>query len=76
MFFILNLYKPILYGFFEIIFNYNFYALIGIGIKILVKKNGKFSGTCASQNPMLNQEGEACGLCGAKPEEQCKNNEN
>ena len=51
-------------------------SLIGIGIKILVKKNGKFSGTCASQNPMLNQEGEACGLCGAKPEEQCKNNEN
>ena len=26
--------------------------------------------------PMLNQEGEACGLCGAKPDEQCKNNEN
>ena len=51
-------------------------SLIGIGIKILVKKNGKFSGTCASQNPMLNQEGEACGLCGAKPDEQCKNNEN
>ena len=39
-------------------------SLIGIGIKILVKKNGKFSGTCASQNPILNQ-GEACGLCGA-----------
>ena len=45
----------------------------GIGIKILLKKNGKFSGTCASQSPFLNKEGEACGLCGASPEEKCKN---
>lgn len=44
----------------------------GIAIKILVKKNGKFAGTCASNNPMLNEEGEACSLCGALPEEQCK----
>ena len=73
MFFILNLYKPILYGFFEIIFNYNFYALIGIGIKILVKKNGKFSGTCASNNPFLNDESKPCGICGKLPEEnECK----
>ena len=45
----------------------------GIAIKILVKKGGKFSGTCASQNPLLNKEGEACGLCGALPQEKCKN---
>jgi len=45
----------------------------GIAIKILVKKDGKFAGTCASNNPYLNKEGEACGLCGATPEEQCKN---
>lgn len=45
----------------------------GIAIKILVKKDGKFAGTCASQNPFLNKEGEACSLCGAKPEEQCRN---
>ena len=45
----------------------------GIGIKILIKKNGRFSGTCASQNPLLNTEGESCGICGAKPEEKCKN---
>ena len=50
-------------------------AFAGIGIKILLKKNGKFSGTCASQNPLLNKEGEACGFCGALPEEQCKNEE-
>jgi rRNA maturation endonuclease Nob1 len=47
-------------------------AFAGIAIKILVKKNGKFSGTCASNNPMVNAEGEACGICGAKPEEKCK----
>ena len=50
-------------------------AFAGIAIKILLKKNGKFSGTCASQNPLLNKEGEACGLCGALPEEKCKNEE-
>ena len=50
-------------------------AFAGIAIKILLKKNGKFSGTCASQNPLVNKEGEACGLCGALPEEKCKNEE-
>lgn len=47
-------------------------AVAGIAIKILVKKNGEFAGTCASKNPMLNQEGEACSFCGALPEEKCK----
>jgi hypothetical protein len=49
-------------------------AFAGIAIKILVKKDGKFAGTCASNNPMLQEEGASCGLCGARPEEQCKNN--
>lgn len=48
-------------------------AFIGIAIKIWSKKDGKFAGTCASNNPMLNKDGESCGLCGAKPDEQCKN---
>ena len=48
-------------------------VFIAIGIKILFKKNGKFAGTCASQNPLTNNEGESCGLCGAKPEERCAN---
>lgn len=39
-------------------------AIAGIAIKIWAKKDGKFAGTCASQNPMLNKEGEACGFCG------------
>ena len=51
------------------------FVFAGVGIKILLKKNGKFSGTCASQSPFLNKEGEACGICGAKPEEKCKNEE-
>ena len=32
------------------------FVFSGIGIKILLKKNGKFSGTCASQSPFLNKE--------------------
>ena len=51
------------------------FAFAGVGIKILLKKNGKFSGTCASQSPFLNKEGEVCGVCGAMPEEKCKNEE-
>lgn len=41
----------------------------GIAIKIWAKKDGKFSGTCASQNPHLNKTGEPCGFCGRLPEE-------
>jgi len=47
-------------------------AFAGIAIKIWSKKDGKFAGTCASNNPMLRDEGVSCGVCGAKPEEQCK----
>ena len=47
-------------------------AFAGIAIKILFKKNGEFAGTCASNNPLLNKEGESCGICGARPDEKCK----
>jgi len=47
-------------------------AFAGIAVKILLKKNGKFAGTCASNNPMLNEDGQACSFCGAKPDEMCK----
>lgn len=50
-------------------------GIAGIAIKILFKKNGEFSGTCASNNPMLNKDGEPCGFCGALPAEQCKKEE-
>jgi hypothetical protein len=71
-------YKLIAMNFSQIFFITVFmlaFVFAGIGIKILFKKNGKFSGTCASQSPFLNKEGEACGICGAKPEEKCKNEE-
>jgi hypothetical protein len=49
-------------------------AFGGIAIKIWGKKDGKFAGTCASQSPFLNKEGESCSFCGRTPEEQkaCK----
>ena len=65
--------------FFQLFLISIFFLLIvfaGIGIKILVKKNGEFSGTCASQNPFLNKEGENCSFCGAEANDKCKNLEN
>lgn len=50
-------------------------AFAGIAIKIWAKKDGKFAGTCASNSPFLNKEGEPCGFCGATPEQQCKKQE-
>ncbi|WP_437399413.1 membrane or secreted protein [Flagellimonas lutimaris] len=48
-------------------------AFAGIAIKIWGKKNGEFAGTCASQSPFLNKDGQACGFCGKLPDEQdCK----
>ena len=44
-------------------------AFAGIAIKIWAKKDGKFSGTCASQSPFLNPDGENCGFCGKTPTE-------
>ena len=48
----------------------------GICIKILIQKNGQFSGTCASNNPLLNKNGEKCSYCGAEPGDLCKKEEN
>lgn len=48
------------------------FVFAGVGIKILLKKDGEFAGTCASQSPFLNKEGEACSFCGASPDEKCK----
>lgn len=49
-------------------------VLLGIGfvalffilmsVRILLKKNGEFKGTCASQSPWLNKDGDTCGYCG------------
>ena len=48
-------------------------GMLGMAVKIWGKKDGKFEGTCASQSPFLNQDGEACSLCGKAPSEQCAN---
>lgn len=51
-------------------------AFAGIAIKIIVKKDGKFAGTCASASPFLNKNNEPCGMCGKLPTEpECKNPE-
>lgn len=44
----------------------------GIAIKIWAKKDGKFAGTCASQSPFLNPDGETCGICGKIPSADCE----
>lgn len=46
---------------------------IGMSVRLIFLKDGEFKGTCASQNPHLNKEGEACGFCGRVPGEACKN---
>lgn len=48
-------------------------AVGAIAIKILLKKNGKFAGTCAGNSEFLKKEGVVCPVCGAKPGEDCKN---
>ncbi|MFT4778485.1 MAG: rRNA maturation endonuclease Nob1 [Flavobacteriales bacterium] len=50
-------------------------AFAGIAIKILVKKNGQFAGTCASNNPMFQEEGGGCSICGARPQDRCQQDE-
>jgi len=46
-------------------------GIAGLSIKLWAKKNGRFAGTCASQNPHLNKTGEACGYCGKIPDHEC-----
>jgi|TARA_B110000444_G_C18658369_1_gene509512 hypothetical protein len=48
-------------------------AFAGIAIKLLVKKDGEFAGTCASNNPMFQNDSGSCSICGARPSEQCLN---
>jgi hypothetical protein len=54
-----------------------FFALffILLSVRILLKKDGEFKGTCASQNPYLNKDGQACGFCGktVSPGDNCGN---
>ncbi|MDB2587574.1 membrane or secreted protein [Flavobacteriaceae bacterium] len=53
------------------------FAFAGITIKIWGKKDGKFAGTCASQSPFLNKDGDSCSFCGKTPDQfsECKGTE-
>ena len=42
-------------------------AFSGIAIKLIFKKDGEFSGPCASPSPFLNRSDEPCGICGKIP---------
>lgn len=50
-------------------------AFGGIAVKILLKKDGEFAGTCASNNPMFQNDEGSCSFCGAKPEDQCQSSD-
>ncbi len=45
-----------------------------MSVRLIFLKKGEFKGTCASQNPFLNKDGEACGFCGKMPGS-CENDE-
>ncbi len=48
-----------------------------MSVRLLFLKNGEFKGTCASQSPFLNKEGDTCGYCGKQvnPGDSCANPE-
>ncbi len=50
-------------------------AIVAMGIRLIIVKNGEMRAGCAGKNPMLQEEGVACGTCGAKPGEICKSDE-
>lgn len=46
-----------------------------MSVRLWLVKDGEFKGTCASQSPFLNKQGETCGYCGKNvtPGEACGN---
>jgi hypothetical protein len=47
-------------------------ALMGMAVRLFLVKDGEVRGGCAGKNPMMQEEGVACSMCGAKPTEDCK----
>lgn len=47
-------------------------ALIGMAVRLFIVKGGEVRGGCAGKNPMMQEEGVACSMCGALPTETCK----
>ncbi len=56
---------------FAIIFSIFLIAFVMINIRHIVTGN-EFRGSCATNNPMLKNNIGECGVCGKKPEEECK----
>lgn len=50
-------------------------AVVGIAIRLFLVKDGEVRGGCAGKNPMMQEEGVACTVCGAMPTEECKSEE-
>lgn len=50
-------------------------AALAMAVRMLFIKGSEMRAGCAGKNPMLQEEGVACGLCGAKPGEECKSDE-
>jgi hypothetical protein len=44
-------------------------AVMAIAVKIILKKDGRIEGTCASLNPELNPDNKPCSFCGRTREE-------
>ncbi|TDB64165.1 hypothetical protein [Arundinibacter roseus] len=40
-------------------------------VRLLFVKNGEFKGTCANNNPYLQNSGATCGVCGRTAGEAC-----
>ena len=52
------------------------FFVAALSLRIIFLKDGEFNGTCASQNPYINSQGESCSYCGkiVKPGQECKKN--
>ncbi|UBM57962.1 hypothetical protein LAG90_14225 [Marinilongibacter aquaticus] len=50
-------------------------AFLLFSVRLLFVKNGEFKGTCANNNPMLQDAGAVCGVCGRKAGEACEESE-
>ena len=50
-------------------------ALIGMAVRLFLVKNGEVRGGCVGKNPMMQEEGVACTMCGTMPTEECKSEE-
>ncbi|NNC94970.1 MAG: hypothetical protein HKN92_05360 [Chitinophagales bacterium] len=49
------------------------FLLVGLSLRMILVKDGEFRGGCATNSPFLKNEIGDCQVCGAKPEEACKN---